>query len=397
MKGLYLECNMGASGDMIGGALLDLFSKDDRKKYLDYLNSIFPKNYQYELKENLGIIRGSSLYVKINGEEETDVAIHHHVHFNEISDIIKNLSLSNEVKVDILNIYEIILEAESKAHGVKIDEVHLHELGAMDAVLDITIAVFLIHELNLTEIISSPINIGYGEVKTSHGILPVPCPATSNIILNIPVFSDGEKGELLTPTGASILKYYACKYSSFPNVKIKNIGVGFGKKIFKKPNILRAFLYEKEDNPIDEDSILCLSFNIDDMTGEELSFVMDKFLKEGALDFYFIPIYMKKSRPGNIVNALVKTEDEKKFIDMIFFYTETLGVRKQILKRNILRREKDTRTIKNSKIDIKTSFYKNEKKEKIEFDSISYFAEKYNLSFRKAKEILLYELKKYKK
>lgn len=253
MKTLYIDCGMGAAGDMLSAALLELVS--DQDKWIDKLNGLHIPGviYQPEKVRKCGII-GTQMKVFIHGEEEAmdthhnhemnshSEKEHHHTGMSEIAAITEKLEIPDKVRQDVINIYDLIAEAESQAHGMPVEQIHFHEVGNMDAIADITAVCLLLHEISPEQIIVSPVHVGSGHVKCAHGVLPVPAPATAIILRDVPIYSDGTKGELCTPTGAALLKYFATQFGDMPIMKTKVIGYGMGKKDFQTANCVRMML-----------------------------------------------------------------------------------------------------------------------------------------------------------
>jgi hypothetical protein len=377
---------MGAAGDMTASALLDLF--DNKDEVLSELNSLGLPGTQivYGEKKQNGI-NGVHLGIVINGEEETpdSTASHHHHHHHshgrhleDIYAIIDSLKLESKVRDDIKGIYETVARAEAKVHDAEAAEVHFHELGMLDAVADITICAYLINRLNPDRIISSPINVGNGTVKCAHGLLPVPAPATAEILTGVPYYKSGIDTELCTPTGAAILKYFADEFVKEPVLgSVEKIGVGAGTKELEQANIIRAFLYE-------ESGVTELSCNIDDITGEEAAFAAEKMLAKGALDCFITPIIMKKGRPAYMFTVLCKNEDANGFAELIFRHTTTIGIRKYTPSRYTLDRE----FIEESGVTVKKSEGFGSSKSKIEFEDIKALANKKDISVFEARREL---------
>ena len=242
---LYFECNMGAAGDMIASALINL--TDDGEKAVAELNSLgIPETkFSLEKKEQCGVA-GLHLNVIVNGQSETPDDVHEHSHhhrsLDEIIEIIDSLNAGEKVKNDVKNIYSLVASAEAKAHSAEVGVVHFHELGMLDAIADITACAYLIDKLNPEKIICSPINVGNGTVKCVHGVLPVPAPATANILEGVPYYKSDILTELCTPTGAAVIKYYAGEFTSeISFASVKKIGVGCGTKELERANIIRIF------------------------------------------------------------------------------------------------------------------------------------------------------------
>ncbi|MGN1267132.1 MAG: nickel pincer cofactor biosynthesis protein LarC [Dorea sp.] len=409
MKTLYLDCGMGAAGDMLTAALLELIpNKDD---FLAELNSLgIPGvTVSSEVSTKCGI-QGTHITVKVNGEEEYEEIhahthehehshshehthahehthehkhshdgehTHHHKGMHEIEHIIGALPVSEKVKADILEVYFLIAEAESHAHGVPVTEIHFHEVGTMDAVADVTAVCMLMDRLSPEQVIVSPVHVGSGHVKCAHGILPVPAPATAYILREVPIYGGGIKSELCTPTGAALLKYFATKFGDMPVMKTMAIGYGMGKKDFTAANCVRALLGETNDSG---DIVAELCCNLDDMTAEAIGFAEEQFFAAGALEVYTVPAQMKKSRPGILLFVMCREKDKDRMIELIFRHTTTLGVRENISCRYTL-----SRTIETIKTDFgdvrkKVSTGYGVTKEKYEYEDIARIAREQEIS-----------------
>lgn len=253
MKTLYLDCGMGAAGDMLTAALLELLP--DREGFVEELNGLGIPGVRFTMEKSVKCgITGTHMGVTVHGEEESEhthpsVEEHHHGHHHhgsmaDIRGIVSGLAIPTMVKLDILSVYEEIAEAESHAHGVPVSQIHFHEVGAMDAVADVTAVCLLMHRLNPDRIVASPVRVGSGQVCCAHGILPVPAPATAYLLRNIPIYGGGVTGELCTPTGAALLRHFAAEFGELPLMKVSAIGYGMGKKDFPRANCVRAMLGE---------------------------------------------------------------------------------------------------------------------------------------------------------
>ena len=253
--------------------------------------------------------------------------------------ICDHMKLPEKVREDILNIYGIIAEAEGYVHGVPVTDIHFHEVGTMDAIADITAVCMLMYELNLDEVIASPVHTGSGHVKCVHGILPVPAPATAYILQGIPAYGGKIEGELCTPTGAALLKYFVTRFGDMPIMKTQAIGYGMGKKDFSIANCVRAMLGETENK---SGEIAELSCNVDDMTGEAIGYAMEKLFEGGALEVFTVPVGMKKSRPGILMQVICKQQNKEEIIRLIFKYTTTIGIRETYINRYVLDRKIET-------------------------------------------------------
>lgn len=366
MKLLYLDCGMGAAGDMLGAALAELLPDDARDAFTSELNAAGIPGVHVSLDPSVKCgITGTHLTVTVNGTEEKEGGhshshehshhdhqhdhahehshshVHHHDHshrsLHDIHHIIDDLKLPEAVRTDILAVYRLIAEAESKAHDKPVSEIHFHEVGTMDAIADIASVCLLLHKLAPDQIIASPIHVGSGQVKCAHGILPVPAPATAYILKDIPIYSSSIQGELCTPTGAALLKHFVTRFDQMPLMTPASTGYGMGTKDFPAANCVRAILGESfAENQAE--TICELSCNVDDMTGEDIAFAIETFLQNGALDAFTVPCTMKKGRPGVLVTVLCKDPDQKQMTRLILQHTTTLGVRSAEKKRWILSR-----------------------------------------------------------
>lgn len=327
---LYFDCFSGISGDMAVGALLDIgVPKDYLIENLKSLN--IDEEYEIEIKKsNKNGIEGTDFYVFLKEEN-----IHHHErNLKDIINIIDKSAISEGAKNIAKRIFNIIAEAEAKVHGKSIDEVHFHEVGAVDSIIDIVSVAVCIDYLKPDKIVSSYVNTGSGFVKCQHGILPVPAPATINILKDVPIYSDERKFELTTPTGAAILKGLCTEFVEGINMKVKAVGYGCGKKNTEKPNVLRVVLGEE-----DKEEVVLIETTIDDMNPQFYGYVMDKLFEKGALDVYLTPVYMKKNRPGVVISVLAHENKEKSIVEVLFKETTTIGIRKFKIKRYELQRE----------------------------------------------------------
>lgn len=405
MKTLYLDCGMGAAGDMLTAALIELIS--DKEGFIKELNKLGIPGITYECvtSKKCGI-GGTQIIVKVDGCEEFDMMHehghehehghthehhhevecehthehthnHHHSGMHDIEHIVEKLSVSKKVKEDILAVYSLIAEAESHVHEVPVSEIHFHEVGTMDAIADVAAVCLLMERLSFEKVYVSSINVGSGTVKCAHGILPVPAPATAYILKDVPIYSGTVKSELCTPTGAALLKYFASDYSDMPVMKTQAIGYGFGKKDFEVANCVRAFMGEIEDK---EDTIVELNCNLDDMTGEAIGFATEELLNQGALDVYTIPIQMKKSRAGVLLSVMCRMEDKEKMIGLLFKHTTTLGIRENISRRYVLSREIETVSTEYGDVRKKVSKGYGVTREKYEYEDVAKIARKENMS-----------------
>ena len=254
----------------------------------------------------------------------------------DIAHIVGHLDVPEKVKEDVLAVYGLIAQAESRAHGVPVEQIHFHEVGSLDAVADITAVCMLMAELAPEQVVVSPVHVGSGKVRCAHGVLPVPAPATAYILEDVPIYGGKIQGELCTPTGAALLKHFATRFGDMPVMRIRKVGYGMGKKDFEAANCVRVLWGETQE---EAGQIVELSCNMDDMTGEEMGFAMDRLFEAGALDVYTLPISMKKSRPGILLRVMCRPEDREKMVEQIFRHTTTLGVRESRMGRYTLKRQ----------------------------------------------------------
>lgn len=395
MKQLYLDLGMGAAGDMLTAALLELCPhKDGIIKKLNLLN-IPGVHYEREIMKKSAIC-GTHMHVIVNGSEEEcgheheeghhEHSHHHHISMSDIGEIVSKLNTSEKIKKQILDVYNIIADAESRVHGEPVSQIHFHEVGNMDAIADVAAVCILINELNIGKIVVSPVHTGSGFVMCAHGKLPVPAPATALILEGVPYYSDGLKGELCTPTGAALIKYFADDFSDMPAMVVEKTGYGFGKKEFERLNCVRALLgtafqcsevTSECDNSCEKtDKVVELACNIDDMTAEEIGFATEKILEAGALDVYTISAYMKKNRPGTVICCLCHEDEREKFAKIMFKYTTTIGVRQYNCDRYILSRKTENIQTDYGNVRVKKTSGYGVEREKMEYDDLSNIANK---------------------
>jgi len=385
---------MGAAGDMLAAALLELLPNPE--EFIKELNALDIPGVVFKNEPSVKCgITGTHMIVTVNGEEEESYD-HHHEHHNhdhdhnhghshhhhnglhDIEHIVRgHLALPRKVQDDVMAVYGLIAEAESHVHGVPVSEIHFHEVGTMDAIADITAVCMLMDRLAVDEVIVSPVHVGSGQVKCAHGILPVPAPATAYILRDVPIYGGAIRGELCTPTGAALLKHFATRFGSMPVMKTQSIGYGMGKKDFEAANCIRAMLGETD---YAGDHICELSCNVDDMTGEAIGFAMDRLFEAGALDVYTIPIGMKKSRPGILINVMCRENDKKTIIQTIFKHTTTIGIRENMLRRYVLDRHMETVETAYGSVRCKVSSGYGVERKKYEYEDISSIAKENNLS-----------------
>ena len=389
MKTLYIECGMGAAGDMLAAGLLELLP--DKEGFIRKMNDLGIPGVTVSAAKSVKCgIAGTHFSVSVRGTEE-DEHLHDHPHdrhhgsLEEIRAIVNNLPVPSMVKLDILAVYNLIAEAESHVHSVPVRQIHFHEVGTMDAIADITAVCLLIRELKPDQIIVSPIHVGSGTVRCAHGILPVPAPATAYLLHNVPVCSGNIPGELCTPTGAALLTYFADSFGKMPAMRIQKIGYGMGKKDFEQANCVRVMQGETEDQT---DAITELRCNMDDMTGEDIGFAMEQLLHAGALDVFTTNIGMKKSRPGIMLTVLCRQEDRERLVKLIFRHTTTLGIRESLQKRYTLERRTETAGTPYGEVRQKVSSGYGVQRRKPEYEDIAAIARTRGLSIEQIRELL---------
>jgi uncharacterized protein (TIGR00299 family) protein len=401
MKTLYIECAMGAAGDMLMAALVELLPEPGRM--IDRLNGLgIPGTYvQRQAAVKCGIT-GTHISVTVKGEEEEsldahdhspeqdhhhdEAASHDHDHTHEhagmgdITQLISGLPVSQAVKTNALDVYNLLAEAEAHVHGRPVEQVHFHEVGTMDAVADIVGVCLLMEELAPDRVVVSPIHVGSGQVRCAHGILPVPAPATAYLLRGIPTYGGSIRGELCTPTGAAILKHFANEFGSMPVMRVQSIGYGMGKKDFEAANCVRAMLGTADDPFGPNGEIVQLSCNLDDMTGEAMGYAQQLLLDRGALDVFTVPIPMKKFRPAYMLVCLCKPQDANQLAQAMLKHTTTFGVRSEVLKRYMLDRHMDTVKTPWGPVRRKTGEGYGTRKCKYEYDDAAAIASRHNLS-----------------
>ena len=370
MSQLYIQCNMGVAGDMLLGALYELL--EDKAAFLETMNCLHPDiRVSFEAAQSCGIAGVHARVVAVGQEEHShdhhdhghdhhDLDHHHHDHDHghhhgdrddstvhetahdeahheahhhhatlaEIDAVIDGFDLPEGVRGKAKEVYHLLARAESRAHGVAVGEVHFHEVGALDAVADITGVCYAMHLLGNPTVTASPVNLGSGNVRTAHGILPVPAPATAALLEGVPAYMSEVPGELCTPTGAALLRTFASSYGPMAPCAIQATGYGMGSKTFDRANCVRAFLCDTGAAEGPNDQVCELKANVDDMTGEALGYAMERLLDAGALDVFYTPVQTKKNRPAVVLTVLCKPKDADALAAEMLRHTSTFGVRR---------------------------------------------------------------------
>ena len=389
MRTLYIECNMGAAGDMLMAALSELIPEPER--FIERMNGLGLPGVRVERRadEKCGM-RGAHIAVTVHGEEEHSHDVHGHDHDHEhdhhhhrglhdIHAIIDGLALPENVKRHAGEVYDRIAGAEAKVHGVPVDQVHFHEVGALDAVADVVGVCLLMDMIKPERVVVSPIHVGSGQVRCAHGILPVPAPATALLLEGAPIYGGQIRGELCTPTGAALLRHFADSFGPMPPMAVARTGVGTGTKDFEWANCLRVMLGETVERQVaspyvgasDASELHC---NLDDMTGEAIAFAAQALLDAGAPDVWVQSILMKKGRPGTMLCCLCPAGEEERYAALMLKHTTTIGVRWQSVGRFTLEREAVTLDSPWGPVRAKRSHGYGVNRVKPEFDDIAEIA-----------------------
>lgn len=413
MRTLYLDCGMGAAGDMLAAALLELLP--DPEAFVEELNALGIPGVRFRKDPAVKCgITGTHLTVTVDGQEESIDChhsheheheheheydhehghehehehkhdhghTHHHSGMHDIEHIVRgHLSIPENVKDNVMAVYGLIAAAESQAHGVPVTDIHFHEVGTMDAIADITAVCLLMDRLAPDQVVASPVHVGCGQVRCAHGILPVPAPATAFLLKDVPIYGGAVQGELCTPTGAALLKHFVTKFGDMPVMKPSAVGYGCGKKDFEAANCLRAMLGETEDGT---GSVLVLSCNLDDMTAEAVGFAMEQLFDAGALEVYTVPTGMKKSRPGLLLRVICRPEQRETMVRTIFRHTSTIGIRENDSRRYVLERRIQTLDTPCGPVRQKTSTGYGVTRVKYEYEDVARIARERGLSLREA-------------
>jgi uncharacterized protein (TIGR00299 family) protein len=370
VKTLYLDCFSGAAGDMLLGALIDAGVRfDDVRRALGSL-AISPDIVWTERVTRAGItatkfcVRGENApreHAHAHAHAEGHAHDHSHSHegggshdhhqqyththadrhrtLGEISQLIDGSALSPAGKARAKQLFATLGEAEAAVHGISLDRVHLHEVGALDSIIDIVGSVFALEQLGVARIVSSPLNVGSGSIRSAHGLYPVPAPATARLLKGVPIYSGPQEAEMVTPTGALLVTAYAQDYGAVPSMRIQQIGYGAGSRDFADtPNVLRVLIGES-DSTAAHQQVVVLEAEIDDMNPQIFGVLMDRLLAQGALDVFYTPIQMKKGRPGTLLSVIATPRLREALTGTIFRETTTIGVRYHEMRRECLDRE----------------------------------------------------------
>lgn len=397
MKALYFDCSSGISGNMTLGALLEIVGDDNY--LINELKKLNVDGYKIEISKKVrNGITGKYVDVILDSDHEHHHdepnhacehnhehghSHHHHEHRNldDVNKIIDNSSLNDKVKDLAKRIFMRVAKAESKVHNKPLDQVHFHEVGAIDSIVDIVGTAILINKINPDKIISSIVNDGYGFIECAHGTMSVPVPATSEIFAssNVKFRQIDIDTELVTPTGAAIIAELATEFTTLPAMVTEKIGWGAGSKEIKIPNILKVYLGEMEEQ---NENFVVMETNVDDCGGELFGYTQELLFKNGALDVFFTPIYMKKNRPGYRMSVACKREDMFKLQNIIFRETTTIGIRYRFEYRTELEREMIEIDTKYGKIKAKKVSNNGEEYIYPEYESIKKLAIEHNIPLK---------------
>lgn len=421
---LYLECTSGISGDMTVAALLDLGA--DQKKLVRTLKSLPVKGFNIKISRVMKSgIDACDFDVLLDHDHENhdhdmkylhgddgnfhghDHEKHHHDHgvfqhghhhhehrgLNEIMEIIDHTDMTDRAKSYGKRIFKILAEAEAKAHNVPVNQVHFHEVGAVDSIVDILSVAICMDDLDVEEVIVPRLCEGSGTIRCQHGILPVPVPAVSNIVSThqLKLHITPVQGELITPTGAAIVAAFLTSEKLPEDFTVEKIGIGAGKRQYECPGILRAMLIRGSgeeasgnDACTETDTIIKLESNIDDCTGETLGYVMELLYEAGAREANYMPVFMKKNRPAWLLTVLCKEEQVSVMEQIIFRETTTIGIRRQEMGRTILKREKRAVTTPLGKVEVKVCTFDGQEYFYPEYESVKKLCEKTGISYKEA-------------
>lgn len=377
MRELYLNMTSGISGDMTLALLISLGA--DKDKISNILSKILNQKVELCIETVWRqAVACNKLNIKCSIEGEP------FRHFSDIKKMIESAECKDSVKANAIKSFEIIAEAESKVHGIDIEEVHFHEIGAVDTIIDLLGVSIALDDLGIEKISSNIVPLGTGFINAAHGLMPLPAPATLKILHNIPVNKLDVEGELVTPTGAAILKTYVSDFTNLYTGKIIKDSYATGEKEFNGvANMLQGIILENGYS----DEIIQISTNIDNMTGEQLGYLYEKLMEKGALDVAFIPAFMKKNRPAYIVNIILSEKDKENIIYTLFKYSSTIGMRIEKMNRITMTRKIVEKEVLGEKIRIKEITYQDIKRCSPEYEDIKRIADIKNISIE---EVLKY-------
>ncbi len=348
MKTLYFDCFAGASGDMILGALVAAgVDANTLREQLSLLN-VEGFKLDFEIVNRSGL---SATYARVETVHE-----HKHRHLSDIRKIINDSGVSEAAKDLALRIFTRLAEAEARVHNEPVEKIHFHEVGALDAIVDVVGAAICFDLLKIDRFVSSPLHVGSGMVEMAHGRFPVPPPAVTELLSGVPFYSGEIKGELLTPTGAAIITTVCKEFGPIPRIKTDRTGYGAGTRQYDNfPNVLRVLVGETEIDDAASERLWMIETNLDDASPQIIGHVMDRVFELGALDCYFTPVQMKKNRPGVLLSVLCAADQKEAVLKLLFEETTTLGVRSYEVERRALRRSMVQVETQYGPIDVKVA------------------------------------------
>jgi len=399
MKTLYFDCFAGASGNMILGGLVALGV--DEKKLVEQIKLLDIADFEIEFTtaDKSGI---SAIHANVKVPHE-----HAHRHLHTIEKIINDSRLADSIKKRAIKIFTRLAEAEAKIHGIDVQKVHFHEVGAMDAIIDVVGACIGFEMLGIEKFACSKIHVGSGFAQMAHGKFPIPPPAVAELLQGIPIYSTEITGELCTPTGAAIISTLCDSYGELNDLNVEKIGYGAGTRDYQDfPNVIRLMVGTSDEGqgtskwknqtdhrPLTTNHLILLETNLDDTTGQVLGFVMDKAFELGALDCWFTPIQMKKNRPATMISILCEAKNRDKLKELLYIETTTLGVRVREVERECLERKFVKVATQIGEIDVKIGLLNGKQVNAMpEFDQLKQIAIENNIPLKELKEIVLAKL-----
>jgi uncharacterized protein (TIGR00299 family) protein len=346
MKTLYFDCFAGASGDMILGALVD--AGVDPRALVEQLQLLGVAGWKidFEKVDRSGI---SSTYARVEAAHE-----HAHRHLSDIHKIISQSQLNQSIKDRAASIFSRLAEAEARVHNQPVEKIHFHEVGALDAIIDVCGAAIGFQLLGIGEFISSPLRVGLGMAQMAHGRFPIPPPAVAELLKNKPIYAGEIEGEFVTPTGAAIITSVCDRFENLPAMRVEATGYGAGTRNPKGfPNAMRVLVGETESLSAADETLLMIETNIDDMSPQLFGYVIERAFELGALDCYLTQTQMKKNRPGSLISILCRPPEREKFLQLLFAETTTIGARSYEVQRRALARETVAVQTQFGQIDVK--------------------------------------------
>jgi uncharacterized protein (TIGR00299 family) protein len=394
MKTLFFDCFAGASGNMILGALVALGV--DRERLVEQIKLLDISDFDIEFSAvTRSGISAVYAYVKVPHE-------HAHRHLHTIEKIIRDSRLPDKVKERAIAIFTKLADAEAKIHGVDVNKVHFHEVGAMDAIIDVVGACIGFEMLGIEKFACSKIHVGSGFVQMAHGKFPIPPPAVAELLENAPIYSTEIEGELITPTGAAIIATVCEEFGALPEMRIEKTAYGAGTREYRDfPNVLRLMVGEifnakaqSREGAKESEQLVLIETNIDDLSPQILGFVMERAFELGSLDCWFTPIQMKKNRPATMISILCEQEKREVLAGMLYTETTTLGIRVREIERDCLAREIVTVKTEFGAVDVKIARYNGKVvNAKPEYEQVREIALKFNVSYQEIEQKILEKLR----